>query len=445
MNVQLLGQPLVQGVGGGQLPVPDSPREKAKQMFLYMCHKVSVFVHWFLSRLFGGATPTNQELEKLFNLDQGSKLCYDAMGVIFSYDMRMTFSLAQVSTTWHNFVKEFYISRMQKNCLTIEELFIYHSRLSFRESFSMKSNDWNNVFMHCKQLGTLKFSGDFLKLGSSSGRFGLPDLERQDKRIQEIGSIFQAVAKTNFEVLDFSDCEGLGIYEKFTKPEEIGPNRFFQLFRYVRYYCANTQSKLVAQQVWQALDHVPNVTHLNLVGCSAWLDLIHAFVEKLPNLVSLDFDTVNYNLQDMLENKRCVEIAKIGEHCPKLERLKIDGLGGNAYEAEDIEILAEKFPCLTHLSIDAQVVSDGWIVLAEKCQALVSLQFTIHCKEYFQNEERRTERENWQQKLRSFKETHSKIAISPLWFPNKHASIFLKKDAENVRDISAIDIDSFFD
>jgi hypothetical protein len=352
------------------------------------------------------------QLSTFEGLDLRPMPCLDVMLRTFNHcDVKEAFPvMAQVCKAWNRVLQEVCVLQLQRaKCLTLEELFIYQTRLRGRPDGNLLPTDWECIFKHCGQLEALDFSGAFqntLNLVRSDRRKGH---QREMIRALEIVGIVRAAAQScpHFKILDFSVYENPGEWGDY---EDLKSQEFSK--------CCT-----VAQVIWHALGHVPKLTHLKLRRCP--LDIIFAFVQRFPELVSLDFNSSRHPKKEVTEVYRCNFIAKIGEYCPKLRRLAIDGLqgglfaSGKAYQAQGLAFLVQKFPCLTHLSIDEEVTREGQYTLAENCKHLVFFQ----CK---------SKKFEWQDKdLESFKQKYPKIAISTR-FLEGNDSIFLDEDAQKV-------------
>jgi hypothetical protein len=263
------------------------------------------------------------ELHKrdVYVLPLGTTLHQDIVLNIFSHwDMKtimVTFSV--VCKGWYALAKDIYQGQLQsKKCLTMQELAICGKRLygpQFAELKRLGVNiwDWETIFKLCGQLEALDFSGVFEDIhlfDRMTYEWASKLFERQGKTAQEITLMTQRVAKfcPHFKILNFSGCSGLAE---------------------------------VSDELLNALDHVPTVTHLNLASCDLSLDRVFDFVKRLPDLISLDVEVKGSNTFKVL--------GKIAECCPKLRRLKISSRG-------DLPVfrmlsLAKKCQFLTHLSI----------------------------------------------------------------------------------------------
>jgi hypothetical protein len=253
-------------------------------------------------------------------LPLGVTLHQDVVLNIFSHwDMKtivVTFSV--VCKGWYELAKTVYIKQLgSKRCLTMQELAIcereiYRPQLTTWRKYGGNSYDWNGIFKHCGQLEALDFSnqGNVILGRFPSGIFKLEELQfRTAQQVPLVIKIAAAVCP-HFKILNFSNCTGL-----------------FEIYG----------------QLLNALDLVPKLTHLNLAGCDLSADQVYEFVKRLPNLISLEFGVKEgaYLVQDL---------NKIAECRPKLQRLKISKRGD--LSVFGILCAVEKFPCLTHLSID---------------------------------------------------------------------------------------------
>jgi hypothetical protein len=378
--------------------------------------------------------PRQSELSKLGSLDLRPLPLLEMTVQIFSYGNFKTDlpAMSQVCKAWNRVIRAMYCEQLNRaTCLTLEQLFLYQSRLGGRphllptqekllRTIGANSN-WECVFMHCENLEALDFSGAFPRKTITDFSRAFPTThEKRMDRAKEIVWIFKAVAKfcPHFKILDFSGCTDMG-------DGDLKPSSW---------------PYMVSQVIYQALDHVPKLTHLNLSGCSLQdsdlkLDTVYAFIKKLPELVSLDIGTICFREQAMGVEDRSTRIAKIGEYCPKLQRLKIHGLIGGDYKASDIQILTEKLPHLTHFSIDSKLTGEAWYILADKCKNFVFLQFEFYDA---RREDEVSEREldklqKWDADVEAFKSTHPHIEISTRYPPQKFESFFLEENTKNLQ------------
>lgn len=266
--------------------------------------------------------------------DLSSSSTFDVMkNILFpSFNIKKEMSnLSQVCKYWKNdIVTEACIKQLETTTsLSMQELAIYQKRLK------LEPNDWEGIFIHCKNLESLSFDPKETSLKQ------MKSLDEDEARsyARNILLIMEVASRhcPNLTSLDLSNC------------------------------LSSRNTNLLNS----AAKYFPKLAHLNLAHWN--YQPVKLGIEKLMKKCGHNLISLNYSSNDVPVGDDIIKI--IAGNCPKLERFNVSTLANYSecpVTDNSIISLAAGCPSLTHLYLsNSHITNKSLEALAEGCKKLV--------------------------------------------------------------------------